>query len=300
MHLTFEDAQVIRNVFGANPSTADRLIELLTQKSDSTPKDGEDGRDGSDGSVWYVQDTAPKDARDIDYWMQINGIISKKINGKWVVVANMKGRDGEDAKGDRGDTPTLVMGKVETLEARSQVRAALRSTRKPNEYALDLAIPVGEDGSAPTLKRGDVIKLKPGSKPQVSITGKYPDYEVNFGIPEGEKGEKGESVKGDKGDLAQYRKTQRIMAQEGSTHVIEESELSEILLLISGDACTVLTIAFPNPKSDQIIKIVSKVPVKNVRLTPEDRIASKPQSFTPNGFYEFFYDSDSKIFYRTG
>lgn len=300
MHLNFEDTQVIKNVFGANPSTADKIIELLSSKASDMPKNGEDGEDGRDGSRWYVQIIQPTDATEIDFWMNSEtGEVHQLKNGKWKMIACLKGREGEDAKGEKGDTPIVIMGKVETLEPRSQVKASLTPTRKVNEYALNLAIPVGEEGVAPTMKAGDVIRLKPGSRPKVLITGEHPDYEINFSIPDGEKGDKGDTIKGDKGDLAQYREVQRIITKDGATHRIENSVMSELLVLISGEDSSLMTLEFPSPKNDQIIRIVSKVPVKNLRLIPEDRIASKPQSFTVNGFYEFFYDHESKIFYRT-
>ena len=92
------------------------------------------------------------------------------------------------APGGSGTTPTFIMGTVTTLAPGALVTVSLTPTANPNEYAINIGIPVGATGDTPTFTIGTVTDLPYGDSPTVTFSGTPPAYVLNFGIPAGPAG----------------------------------------------------------------------------------------------------------------
>jgi hypothetical protein len=99
--------------------------------------------------------------------------------------------------GGDGETPTLIVGTVTTLDPGESATAIVEPTATPDEYELSFGIPAGEPGEngdagpAPTFTVDSVTTLAAGSSATVEVTGTSPDLHLTFGIPQGENGDDG-------------------------------------------------------------------------------------------------------------
>ena len=105
-------------------------------------------------------------------------------------------------KGDKGDSPTVGIGTVETLPAGSSATASATTT--DTGVNINFGIPKGDKGdkgdvgdkgdpgTAATIAVGNVTGLDAGASPTVVNSGTSNAARFDFGIPKGDKGDTGD------------------------------------------------------------------------------------------------------------
>lgn len=177
---------------------------IITRMASSVDDGG--GSPGVDGSKWYVQTVPPTGALGVDGDMVLllltntldpnHGNVYQKVGGSWSLTGNIKGPEGE---GTPGQDSNLTIGTVTTVENNVPAAASITGTA-PNKV-LNLSIPKGADGEdgvdgispdQPNLTPGTVTTLAPEDNATASISGTYPNWQINLGIPKGVKGDVGD------------------------------------------------------------------------------------------------------------
>ena len=103
-----------------------------------------------------------------------------------------------------GKAPNLFIGTVTTLPSGSNATATI-TPNGTDSYVINLGIPKGDNGEAPTIRVGTITQ---GSTANVVIREVSGELLFDFTLPKGDKGEKGE--KGDKGDVGEKGETPTI------------------------------------------------------------------------------------------
>ena len=93
-----------------------------------------------------------------------------------------------------GKAPNLFIGTVTTLPSGSNATATI-TPNGTDSYVINLGIPKGDNGEAPTIRVGTITQ---GSTANVVIREVSGELLFDFTLPKGEKGDTG--AKGDKGD----------------------------------------------------------------------------------------------------
>ena len=93
-----------------------------------------------------------------------------------------------------GKAPNLFIGTVTTLPSGSNATATI-TPNGTDSYVINLGIPKGDNGEAPTIRVGTITQ---GSTAKVVIRGVSGELLFDFTLPKGDKGDTGD--KGDKGD----------------------------------------------------------------------------------------------------
>ena len=93
-----------------------------------------------------------------------------------------------------GKVPNLFIGTVTTLPSGSNATATI-TPNGTDSYVINLGIPKGDNGEAPTIRVGTITQ---GSTANVVIREVSGELLFDFTLPKGDKGDTG--AKGDKGD----------------------------------------------------------------------------------------------------
>ena len=213
------------------------------QKGDAgTP--GRDGQDGANGKEIELR----KGENHIE-WRYVEEESWKQL----IALEDLKGQDGiPGINGQDGESPTLEIGNVSTLEPGSRATANVRLISE-NRYAIDLGIPrgaKGQDGTGggsgsvvnPTLEIGSVTS---GEVASAEIVGDSPNYTINLVLPKGEKGEQGPQgkpgAKGEQGPQGERGLTgeRGEQGEKGNDGVTPNITIGEVTTLEAGQQATV-------------------------------------------------------------
>ena len=122
-----------------------------------------------------------------------------------------------------GKAPNLFIGTVTTLPSGSNATATI-TPNGTDSYAINLGIPKGDNGEAPTIRVGTITQ---GSTANVVIREVSGELLFDFTLPKGDKGDTGD--KGDKGDtptikvgtVTQGASTNVTMREVGGEHLFD-------------------------------------------------------------------------------
>lgn len=92
-------------------------------------------------------------------------------------------------KGNKGDTPTINIGTVETLETGEQ--ASVTNSGTKTSVVLDFKLPKGNSGTTPTVAIGTVSTIESTEQASVVNSGTNTNVVLDFKLPKGEKGDTG-------------------------------------------------------------------------------------------------------------
>ena len=123
-----------------------------------------------------------------------------------------------------GKAPNLFIGTVTTLPSGSNATATI-TPNGTDSYVINLGIPKGDNGEAPTIRVGTITQ---GSTANVVIREVSGELLFDFTLPKGEKGDTG--AKGDKGDKGDTPTIKVGTVTQGSTANVVIREVSGELL----------------------------------------------------------------------
>lgn len=123
-------------------------------------------------------------------------VASSEFSALVDALADVQEYKANGLKGDKGNSATINVGTVETLEPNQ--KAVVTNSGTIHDAILNFGIPKGEKGlqgekgdkgDSATIQVGTVETLEPNQKLIVENVGTVHDAVFNFGIPKGEKGE---------------------------------------------------------------------------------------------------------------
>ena len=112
-----------------------------------------------------------------------------------------------------GKAPNLFIGTVTTLPSGSNATATITPSGT-DSYVINLGIPKGDNGEAPTIRVGTITQ---GSTANVVIREVSGELLFDFTLPKGDKGDTG--AKGDKGDKGDTPTIKVGTVTQGTAHV---------------------------------------------------------------------------------
>ena len=145
-----------------------------------------------------------------------------------------------------GKAPNLFIGTVTTLPSGSNATATI-TPNGTDSYVINLGIPKGDNGEAPTIRVGTITQ---GSIANVVIREVSGELLFDFTLPKGEKGDKGDTgdkgEKGDKGDTGSKGDTGE-KGEKGDNGISPNFTIGTVTTLNSDQNATVtISGTFPN------------------------------------------------------
>lgn len=235
--------------------------------------------------------------KEYDYvYSNTNYVTREYLEEKVAVVEGRKGDDGDSAykvaykngfegteeewlaslKGEKGDTPTFVLGETKTLQAGSRAITELTQTGT-SSYIVDFSIPQGDKGDKGD--KGDAFvysdftqeqlnNLK-GEKGDKGDAFKYSDFtQEQLSFLKGEKGDKGDrgdafvysdftqeqlnNLKGEKGDKGNTGDVPKLTI--GTVTGLEQNENATATLVDAGNNTYKLNLGIPKGKDAVLVK----------------------------------------------
>lgn len=183
-------ASVTQEPDGATISITDESGTTTAKVSNGA--DGSPGRDGESAEISGMTATVDGGSGTPSVDVEVGGTPTDRTFS--LSFHNLKGDPGE-----RGETPTVGIGTVDTLDPGSNATASVTETE--TGVNVNFGIPrgdkgnpgdKGDDGAAATISVGTVTTGDPGTEASVTNSGTTSAAVLDFVIPQGPKGDKGD------------------------------------------------------------------------------------------------------------